>query len=179
MLQKLKNENIVKMYSAFQDKKKLYFVLDYALNGDFETFLNRQQRLDFRTGQHFIAQIVNILHFLQTKKVVHRDLKPANLLLNESFDLILTDFGTAKHVISGNPMLKKQQSQSIGGLSPIQQTSPTKSDAGLPEIDEEAMQDNEERELVGTELYLAPEVLNFGCPGSFASDLWALGVIIY
>jgi len=42
MLTRLHNNNIVKMYSAFQDKKKLYFVLDYAINGDLEGFLNRQ-----------------------------------------------------------------------------------------------------------------------------------------
>jgi serine/threonine protein kinase len=35
-----------------------------------------------------------------------------------------------------------------------------------------------ENELVGTELYLAPEVIDNADP-SFASDLWALGVIIF
>lgn len=41
MLTKLKGPQIIKMHSAFHDTKKLYFVLDYALNGDFETFLSR------------------------------------------------------------------------------------------------------------------------------------------
>ena len=42
MLSKLQSPHVIKLYSTFQDKKKLYFVLDYAINGDFEGFLQRQ-----------------------------------------------------------------------------------------------------------------------------------------
>ena len=38
--------------------------------------------------------------------------------------------------------------------------------------------DQKERELVGTELYLAPEVIG-NSKASFASDLWALGIIAF
>ena len=55
--------------------------------------------LDLKTHaarQHFSAQLVSVLAYLRTQSVVHRDIKPANLLLNEKWQLVLADFGTAK-----------------------------------------------------------------------------------
>lgn len=54
---------------------------------------------------------MNILGFLRSKGIVHRDLKPGNFLFNETWHLLLADFGTAKEI--------KEQD----GLSPINKTS--------------------------------------------------------
>ena len=86
---------------------------------------------------------------------MHRDLKPGNLLLNENYELKIADFGTAKSVDSstsegsGRPdfRLTKCLSEKMDPLSPIlKQKSQTSEESG-------------ESQLVGTENYLAPEVL--------------------
>ena len=41
---------------------------------------------------------MSILSYLRSEDIVHRDIKPANLLLNEKWQLVLADFGTAKRI---------------------------------------------------------------------------------
>ena len=55
-----------------------------------------------------------MLTYLRSQNVVHRDLKPANLLLNEKWQLVVADFGTAKTVepTSLSPTLAIRKSKS-------------------------------------------------------------------
>lgn len=47
---------------------------------------------------YYMAQLVSILAYLRSHNYVHRDLKPSNILLNEKWQLVLSDFGTAVQV---------------------------------------------------------------------------------
>lgn len=42
-----------------------------------------------------MGQLVLQLDYLRQQRIIHRDIKPANLLLNEKWQLVLADFGTA------------------------------------------------------------------------------------
>jgi len=42
---KSNHPNIIKFYSSFQDKKKLYFVLEYVGGGEFSNYLGIQSNL--------------------------------------------------------------------------------------------------------------------------------------
>jgi len=49
-------------------------------------------------AKFYLAQLINILAFLRTKRIIHRDLKPGNILFNDQWHLVLADFGTAKQL---------------------------------------------------------------------------------
>ena len=51
---------------------------------------------NFNVRKYYVSQIVSILDYLRSRRVVHRDLKPSNLLMNEKWQLVLADFGTSK-----------------------------------------------------------------------------------
>ena len=69
---------------------------------------------NFNVRKFYVSQLVCILKYLRSKRVVHRDLKPANLLMNERWQLVLADFGTSKilkDIEMGHPLgLKKSVS---------------------------------------------------------------------
>jgi serine/threonine protein kinase len=46
----------------------------------------------------FVAQIIEALGFLHTKKIIYQDLKPENILLDNNGYIKLADFGAAKYV---------------------------------------------------------------------------------
>lgn len=93
---------------------------------------------------------MNALANMQENGIAHRDIKPENIMLDENFHLKLGDFGTAK--ILGE---KRQPNEN----------DPLESEA-------------KGSTFVGTAEYVSPEVLLDKASGP-ASDLWALGCIIY
>ena len=113
---------------------------------------------DFRARQFYAASIVSILDFLRKKNVVHRDLKPANLLLNENFQLVLGDFGSARYVTANKE----------GGVLPTTEKTSLRT----------SLFENSSSGPSGTTDYIAPEAID-STEVSFAADYWALGVIIW
>lgn len=109
--------------------------------------------------------------------VIHRDIKPANIVLNEKFQIQLTDFGTAKRVIScdasNNSRSGVSDTSYVSGLSAVSYLSDNRSGNTSNEPKEEEFED-----LVGSECYISPEML-VSKQSSYASDLWAVGVIIF
>lgn len=130
MLAKLrKSSNIVSMKSAWADKNNLYLLLDYAINGDLTTFIKNHGPLSKEVALHYSAQLLSILNFLRIERISHRDIKPANLLLDENWNMVLTDFGSAKKRNSSNISSHSMVSGTSGvsGLSELSYISGTES----------------------------------------------------
>jgi 3-phosphoinositide dependent protein kinase-1 len=92
----LKHPSIIKFYSTFQDKYKLYFLLEHMPNGSLYDFLKRERIVNLRLAKHFTAEILQALEILRKNQIVHRDLKPGNILLDKNYHIKLIDFATCK-----------------------------------------------------------------------------------
>lgn len=96
-LQRLNNSRgIIKLYFTFQDEASLYFLLEYAPNGDFLSVMKKFGSLNEDCACYYSAQIIDSISFLHSKGIIHRDIKPENILLDKDMKVKLTDFGTAK-----------------------------------------------------------------------------------
>ena len=95
MLSILNHPFIIKLHSTFQDKKKLYFILQYCPNRDFSDFIRNRGKLTKELTKFYAAEIVSALEYMEKKGVYHRDLKPENILLDEKMHLKICDFSTA------------------------------------------------------------------------------------
>jgi serine/threonine protein kinase len=89
MLATLSHPNIVKLYSTFQDNKKLYFILEYCPNRDLSDLIKAVGIFKKELAVFYSAEIVNILEYMHKKKIYHRDLKPENIVISDNFHLKL------------------------------------------------------------------------------------------
>ena len=113
-------------------------------------------------------------------------MKPANIVLNEFMQAKITDFGTAKKMTSSksSQMSTTSDVSYISGLSHISAMSSnveahktiSKDMDRIPLEDKET--DESLEELVGSEHYISPEMLE-SRQSSYSSDVWALGIMIY
>lgn len=143
---------IIKLYYTFQDEASLYFVLDFAANGELLSLIKKMGSLDEDCTQYYGAQILDAVEYMHSKGVVHRDLKPENILLDDKMRVKITDFGTAK-------LLANDVDANGNKL------------ATYPK-------DIRASSFVGTAEYVAPELLAEKAQGK-PCDVWAFGCILY
>lgn len=185
----------VRLYSTFQDAERLYFVMTYARNGDLLGFIDKLAESDIDCTQFYAAELVSAIQHLHSLGIIHRDLKPENILLNEHMHILITDFGSAKQIETRADRKQRRrrvtgdnrEDDSAGGSSSEEENDKKYNgdkslrDRTIPDDidDEDDKPPKPKRQsFVGTPQYVSPEILT-ACGSSRASDLWALGCIIY
>jgi len=88
------NPFIVKLHYAFQDKKNIYYAMDYVCGGILLRYMKYFGRFTEDMTRFYIGQVILALKYLhEDKDIVYRDLKPENILVDEQGYIKLTDFG--------------------------------------------------------------------------------------
>ncbi|XP_025163195.1 3-phosphoinositide-dependent protein kinase 1 isoform X2 [Harpegnathos saltator] len=152
--------SFVRLFCTFQDMERLYFVLSYAKNGELLPYINKVGSFDIECTKFYSAEILRGLEYLHGLGIIHRDLKPENILLDEKMHVLITDFGSAK--------ILKEDPETV-------MTHPASDDT---EQEQEQYCRERRGSFVGTAQYVSPELL-IEKRASRASDLWALGCIVY
>lgn len=146
---------VVKLYYAFQDREKLYLILEYGQGGELFTHLSSERMFTEATAAFYMAEMALALsHLHDTLGVIYRDLKPENCLLDANGHLLLTDFGLSKVALPG----------SRGHTGSVATTATAESDDGCC------------NSILGTLEYMAPEVV-LGKKYDRAVDWWSFGAL--
>lgn len=100
------NPHVIKM-EAFVRTPSPVLILEYASGGSLEALLisrRADQGLDLVQILSFATTIADGMRFLAERAVVHRDLASRNVLLTESLQCKISDFGLARTVSVSNGM---------------------------------------------------------------------------
>jgi polo-like kinase 1 len=89
------HNGIVNFENFFEDSDNIYILLELCSNGTLNEKLKRRRRLTELEVQCYLMQILAVLKYLYSLRIVHRDIKLSNLFLNENMELKLGDFGLA------------------------------------------------------------------------------------
>ena len=96
ILASLEHPHIARFYDAGVDPNGLpYLALEYV-HGRTLTDYCDAHRLGIAARLKLFLQVLDAVQYAHTKHVIHRDLKPSNILVNESGEVQLLDFGVAK-----------------------------------------------------------------------------------
>ena len=117
----LHHPNIVKVYDVSVTDRLQYIVMEYVNGMTLRQYLNeRGGRLTSRETVHFISQILQALDHAHRNGVVHRDVKPQNIMLLDSGQLRMMDFGIARISRAENQLLAGKAMGSVHYISPEQ-----------------------------------------------------------
>ena len=99
LLGSLSNEHIPQVYDSFSERNAHYLVMEYVRGETLENKLNCAGRLDEQGAGAIALQIADTLRYLHScnPPVIYRDLKPSNVILKPSGEVMLVDFGIARH----------------------------------------------------------------------------------
>ena len=97
LLREIDHENIIFLKDLVIDKKNLYLVIEY-LDQDLKDKLDSLQDsfLDPMAVKYLLYQILNGIAACHSSRILHRDMKPQNILIDNDFNLKITDFGLAR-----------------------------------------------------------------------------------
>ncbi|EFJ28625.1 hypothetical protein SELMODRAFT_441116 [Selaginella moellendorffii] len=155
LLTKLNHPRISTLLAAHAHPPDYLFLFKFYEHGNLFHALHARE-VNFTTQQmlKITIQLASALEYLHCHGIVHRDVKPANILLDNNWDAHLSDFGLACYVDD----LKRQDSTNWKS-----QGKPT---GGF-----------HKKNMVGTLLYMAPEVLNKETQTT-KSDVYAFAITV-
>jgi len=92
IMRRLNHPHIVKLYEVLASKTKIYFVMELVKGGELFAKVAKARFTEDLSRRYF-QQLISAVGYCHSRGVFHRDLKPENLLVDESGNLKVSDFG--------------------------------------------------------------------------------------
>ena len=147
----LKNQHVVQIYDYGIDEGSPYIVMELLEGEDFESRLERIERMPLGALVPIVTQASMGLAAAHAKGIVHRDFKPANVFMarGEADETVkILDFGVVSMLTNEDDPTEDELHLTTAGS------------------------------IVGTPHYMSPEQIRCGSV-DLRSDLWSLAVLAY
>ena len=164
-LSKLQHPNIIKVIESFEANNTVYYVMEYISGGSLDEYIAKKNGLKEGEAIRMIKQIGSALSFMHSQRMLHLDLKPSNIMLRDSGDVVLIDFGLSKQYNeNGEPESSTKVGAGTPGYAPIEQAN-YREGKGFPvTMDVYALGGTMYKMLTATRPPDASEILNDGFP---------------
>nr|AML76470.1 putative LOV domain-containing protein [Cosmarium tinctum] len=180
------------LYASFQTATHVCLITEFCSGGELYGVLEKQKgkRFPEPVAKFYAAEVLLSLEFLHTQGVVYRDLKPENVLITESGHAMLSDFDLS-FISTSEPKLEMPRPPAGEGKKKKSGMPKKKSGRKGPEAEAAwkaalramspmlvAEPQTSSNSFVGTEEYIAPEIIN-GTGHSSPVDWWAFGIFLH
>lgn len=104
----LRHPNLVLFLGAVTINDPLLLLYEYLPNNTIEKYYNNNNFPKPKIMYKWLTQLTQAIYFLHNcyYPVMHRDIKPSNILLTESLNIKITDFGLSKTLKKKNEIYK-------------------------------------------------------------------------
>lgn len=104
---RLRHKNIVRVYDNGIHEGLPYFTMDFVEGKELQKCLDN---IKPRTAMRWIVSVCEAVHYFHQLGLIHRDLKPSNIMIGDSGEPVLMDFGIARDETSRSVLTAAGQS---------------------------------------------------------------------
>lgn len=168
-LARLRHPHIVPIYAAQLRDGQPFFVMELVEGTTLAEQVDQWARTDPRQVAALVEKLARAVDYAHRQQIIHRDLKLGNILIDADGAPRVGDFGLAKFADHLDDSAPGPTGTAASAVETVRDRQSAQTALTLPGAQP------------GTPLYMAPEQfdpITFG-PVSPATDLWALGVILY
>src|SRR5436190_3510518 len=110
---------IVDVYGTFEENNTAYMVMELLRGRTLGQLVEERGPLPESEAVRHIVRAGEALEVVHAASLLHRDLKPDNLMLNDTGDVVLIDFGTARTFAAGKT--GRMTTMVTPGYAPLEQ----------------------------------------------------------
>ncbi|KAJ7147387.1 kinase-like domain-containing protein [Mycena filopes] len=164
-------KSLLSLVASWSDSEYFYLLTPWCAGKDLSSLLTSGRFFSVNRTKAHMVQLILAVQTLHDMKIIHRDIKPANIFLTQDGNVILGDFGFAKHFATSLTTGNQEPTEVSFDVDP-------NASAGSffkPTEDDESCTT---RERCGTLHWMSPAQIA-GTAYSFDADVLALGVVMH
>ena len=116
----LAHPNIVSIYDVGEEESIYYIVMEHVKGQTLKEYIQTQSPVPIEEALSIMEQITSAITHAHQNHIIHRDIKPQNILLDQSGNVKITDFGIAMALSATSITQTNSVLGSVHYLSPEQ-----------------------------------------------------------
>ena len=186
MVGHLEHPNIVPIHDVGRsDEGRYYFVMKHVQGETLESVIGKladgdpeyHRRYSFEYRTNLFREILKAVELAHHNGIIHRDLKPSNIMIGPHGEVMVMDWGIARHVRNGrDEVLRSRVPPAPGSSTPEETGDDAQGSSARPERLSTTRHDT----IIGTPMYMSPEQVRGKADAiDERSDIYSLCALFY